>query len=276
MDAVRLLSSFIQNSNQWLGKYMKNTARLAGQVAEDFGLNKNEIETVETAAMIHDIGLIGLPEHVWKKDDKEMSADELNAYSHHPVIASVCLETVERLSDIGEIILHHHEHFDGSGFPAGLKGDEIPLGARIIGPIGDYFRSMSQWPDSLTKINAKVFKLIGPQAKNLNIVEDRDELIHMLKGEILRSRATSFYDPEVISKLIGRLVFTKNGGGKGLWRLLHYDELKTGMKLAKELRTKDGRFVLAADTILSENLIRGIKRLASGEAIKEEVYIFSS
>lgn len=276
MDAVRLLSSFIQSSNQWLGKYMKNTARLAGLIAKDFGLSKKEVEAIETAAMIHDLGLIGLPAQVWQKDEKEMTANEFDAYSHHPVIASVCLETVERLNEIGEMILHHHEHYNGSGFPANLKGDEIPLGARIIGAVGDYFRILSIWPDSLTKISAKAVKLIGPQAKYLSIDDDRDAFIRRLQQEILRSRASTIYDPEVIARLINRLAITETGGGKGDLHLVSCEELEVGMKLAKSLRTKDGRFILAGDTMLSDKLINGIQRLVAGGALKDRFYIFSS
>ena len=275
MDAIRLLSSFIKNSNQWLGKYMKNVAQLARQIAEDFGVTEKEAETIETAAMIHDIGLIGLPEHIWTKDEKEMTADEFNAYSHHPVIASVCFETVERLSDIGEIVLYHHEHFDGGGFPAQLKGDEIPLGARIIGPVGDYFRSMNTWPDSLAKISAKAFKLIGPAAEQLSISDDRNILIRNIKEEILLARADKMYDPEVISKLTRRLSLTDKEARKGQVIPIHCSEIKTGMMLARDLRTNDGRFVLAGDTVLNTKLIQGIAKLAAGKVIEEELYIYS-
>ncbi len=276
MDAVRLLSSFIQNSNQWLGKYTKNVAQLSRQIAEDFGVENKEIETIETAAMIHDIGLIGLPERVWQKDEKEMTEEEFSAYSHHPVIASVCLETVERLNEIGTIIFHHHEHFDGGGFPAGLQGGDIPLGARIIGPIGDYFRSMGSWPNSIAKINVKAQKLIGPNAKNLAVTEGRESLIREIKKEVLKIRTATMYDPEVIEKLVKRLALSGKDGNRRPLISVHYDELKVGMTLAGELRTKDGRFVLAGDTVLNKNLVDGILRLAAGKAIEEEIQIFES
>ena len=274
-DTVRLLSSFIQNSNQWLGKYMNDTAQLAGKIARDFGLEEKEIEAVETAAMIHDLGLIGFPSAIRRKDEKEMTADEFKAYSHHPVIASVCLETVERLNAIGEMILCHHEHVDGSGFPSGLKGEEIPLGARIIGPVGDYFRSICEWPDSLTKIMAKAVKLIGPQAGKLTVGDDHHKLIWKLKEEILRSRSGTIYDPEVISKLLDQLSFDDRRESKGPSHLVHYNALESGMMLARVLRTMDGRFVLAPGTKLNEKLIYGIKRLAAGQAIEEEVCIYT-
>ncbi len=275
MDTVRLLSSVINNSNKWLGKYMENVAQLARQIAEDFGLDKKETETIEIAAMIHDIGLIGLPENVWQKDEKEMTKEEFNAFSHHPVIASVCLETVEQLDEIGRIILHHHEHFDGRGFPAGLQGSNIPLGARIIGPIGDYFRSMSFWPDSIAKIYVKAQKLIGPIAKKLVVTEDRESLIREIKKEVLQIRTATMYDPEVIEKLIKRLPLFGKDGAQHQLIFVHYDKLKIGMTLARDLQTKDGRFVLGGNTILNKNLVDGITKLAAGKAIEEEIQIFA-
>ncbi len=273
MDTVRLLSSFIQNSNQWLGKYMNDTALIAGKIAREFGLGEKEIEDIETAAMIHDLGLIGLPSAIWRKDEKEMTADEFSAYSHHPVIASVCLETVDRLNGIGEMILYHHEHVDGGGFPTGLKGEEIPLGARIIGAAGDYFRSMGEWPDSLAKISAKAVKIIGPQAQKLTVGDDRRKLIWLLKEELLRARTGTIYDPEVISKLLDHLALDDNPVNQVPSGFIHYNALKTGMKLARVLRTKDGRFILAPDTELTDKLINGIRRLGAGRAIDEEVSV---
>jgi len=129
-------------------------ARFSKMIAEELGVDQETIDNIEMAGMINDIGLLGLPEKLCAKDEKDMTGPEFKMYSNHPVIGSICLEAVERLTDVGEIILYHHEHFNGKGFPSGLKGEEIPLGARIIGAVSDYCRINAFWSDDFKMVIA--------------------------------------------------------------------------------------------------------------------------
>ncbi|CAB1056177.1 hypothetical protein D1BOALGB6SA_913 [Olavius sp. associated proteobacterium Delta 1] len=273
-DTIRLMSVIIENFNPKLGNYMKNVTLLSRKVAEEFKVAESGLQTIEMAAMVHDIGLLEVPRSLWQKDEKEMTSQELAVFYHHPVIASLCLESVERLSEVAEIVLYHHERFDGRGYPEGIRSTNIPLGARIIAVTGDYVRLMNEWPESLLKVHYKAQGLLGPEAKVL-MGSDRETIIRKVKQNFLRQRSGSMYDPDVVKKVIKVLQISQDGtrdsGPK--FKPVHIDDLKIGMTLCGELRTVDGRLVLPADSVLTKMSIIGINRLANDRAIGETVKV---
>ena len=94
-------------------------------------LSKEEAETVHIAAHVHDIGKIGVPDAVLTKS-AALTEDEWKVMKDHSEIGSNILNKIEGFHEIAQIVLYHHERWDGSGYPEGLKADEIPLGSRII------------------------------------------------------------------------------------------------------------------------------------------------
>ena len=275
-DTIKLLASLIETSNPGLGKQIKNVARFSKRIAEELGLDREAVDNIEMAGMIHDIGLLGLPEKLCVKDKKDMTGAEFTMFSHHPVIGSICLEAVDRLTEVGEIILYHHEQFNGKGFPSGLKGEEIPLGSRIIGAVSDYCRINAFWPDDFKNIIAKAQRLLGPSAKNLMLTE-RDALIDEIVRQYFHSRSTTYYDPDIVSIILNKIhanplgTAEKRNSDKGA--LVHFNDLKIGMVLATTLQTKEGRFILAADTVISKVLLAGLIKLAKAKAIEEKLNI---
>jgi len=145
IDTVRLLSALVEILNPRLGRYMRHVAQLAREIAKEYGLDKEELDQIEIAGMIHDIGLLGLPENILAKDETDMNETEFKTYSQHPVIAQFFLESVERLNEVSKIVFHHHELYNGRGFPDRLKGDEISLGSRIVGIAADYYKMIDLW-----------------------------------------------------------------------------------------------------------------------------------
>lgn len=111
------------------GQNVMNLARHAAQVLQ---LPAGEIEAIGTAGLLHDIGELGIPDEILRKDPADMSPEELEAYRRHPVRGQAAIDSVEHLRPSGLLIRHHHELWDGTGFPDGLKGEAIPLGARIL------------------------------------------------------------------------------------------------------------------------------------------------
>ena len=274
VDTVRLLASLVQTLNPFLGNQMKDTAKLAVQLGRRLGLKSDALENIELAAMIHDIGLIGGSEKLSRKDILEVSSLEITEYRQHPIVGSVCLQNMERMAPVADIILHHHEAFDGSGFPAGLQGGDIPLGARIIGPVSDYVRLVQSWPDNVGKIMARAKHLLGATADEIMMAE-RDELVADLNRKCLLARAPKLYDPEIVMAFIGMLDNASGDAGSGAEtgsiRHVHYEELQAGMRIAMEIRTRDGRFVLPADSVLNQILLKSLQRLGREAAIVETV-----
>ena len=276
-DTIRLLASLIETLNPALGKQIKNVARFSKEIAEELSTDIETVDNIEMAGMIHDIGLLGLPEKLCVKDEKDMTGPEFKMFSQHPVIGSICLEAVERLTDVGEIILYHHEHFNGTGFPSGLKREEIPLGSRIIGAVSDYCRINASWPDDFKKVIPKAQRLLGPSAKNL-LLTDREALIDEVVRQYFDARSTTYFDPDIVSIILNKIhpdaVDTERKRNNKKVALVHFDDLKIGMVLATTLQTKDGRFILAGDSVINEALLPGIKKLAKGKAIEEKIHVW--
>ena len=278
-DTIRLLASLIESTNPALGKQIKDVPHLSKEIAEEMGVDKETVSNIEMAGMIHDIGLLGLPDKLCEKDEKDMTGSEFKIYSHHPVIGSICLEAVERLTDVGEIILCHHEHFNGKGFPSGLKGEEIPLGSRIIGAVSDYCRINAFWPDDFKKVIAKAQRLLGPPANNIELT-NREALIDEVVRKYFDLRTSTYYDPDIVSIILNKIHADsvgsegKRNGKKSA--MVHFNDLKVGMVLASTLYTNDGRRILAGDKVINKALLDGIKKLAQGKAIEEKIEVWDN
>lgn len=128
-------------------------------IAKQLGLSTFDISKIELAGMLHDIGMIGISDDILYKID-ELTQEEYDEIKKHISYSVKILEDIKQLKDVVEIIKYHHEKYDGTGYPNGTKGDEIPLGARIIA-ITDAFdniisdrnnRENINYDDALNKI----------------------------------------------------------------------------------------------------------------------------
>jgi response regulator RpfG family c-di-GMP phosphodiesterase len=95
-------------------------------------LDEDTARTVEVAALLHDIGKIGLPDEILRKDERLMSSGERALLRQHPVLGQAALQMVDSLEAVGVLVRHHHERWDGKGYPDSLRGEVIPLGSRIL------------------------------------------------------------------------------------------------------------------------------------------------
>jgi len=279
VNTIRLMSALVTTLNPTLGNYMGHAAQLAREVAEEYELGKEELEQIEMAAMIHDIGLLGLPERLLEKDAKDMDANEFKMFSSHPLIASTCLEPVEQLRAASKTILHHHEYYDGSGFPNGLKGSEIPLGSRIIGAVSDYCRIVETWPQDARRIINKSKRFLGGETINIAATEPESVLEEVAQKILLRG-AHKMYDFEVVTHLIKKTgVSEKTAQAKQSkekrTQWVCFDKLQEDMVLMDDLRLKDGRLLLVNGTVLKETAIDTIQRLGERQLINEYVFISS-
>jgi len=206
--------------------------------------------------LIHDIGLLGFPEELMHKEIHQMSDEEGRLYSDHPTIASILLENVEKLSDVGEIVLYHHEYFDGSGFPNGLSGDQIPLGSRIILAASDYCQILSTWPRDLRKLIAYTRRHFDADIwKSFTVSDDPDTIIEEAAEKKLLMECNQKYDVEVVSALIKKIRENKKIDPTFVVEL---NKVKAGMVLMEDLKLNDGRLLLTKGTKLKATSIESI------------------
>jgi diguanylate cyclase (GGDEF)-like protein/putative nucleotidyltransferase with HDIG domain len=121
-------------------QHIRRVQKLAVALARDAGMSEHEIKGVEVAALLHDIGKLAVPEHILTKPG-ELTKEEYDAVKLHPAIGANIIRAVPFPYPVATLIEHHHERWNGQGYPQGLAGDAIPLGARILG-IVDYFDAL--------------------------------------------------------------------------------------------------------------------------------------
>ena len=157
------------------GEHSRRVARMSMVLAREMGAMPEAIQTIETGALLHDIGKIGIPDSILLKPGP-LTAEEQAIMSQHPHLGYNFIKTGPGMEEASEIVLAHHEHYDGNGYPRGLKGEEICLGARIFSVV-----------DTYDAIRADRLYAKGRSAEET-------------LAEILRHRGTQF-DPAVVAAL---------------------------------------------------------------------------
>jgi diguanylate cyclase (GGDEF)-like protein len=138
--ATQALASVLAPQPHHRGRPSDMIASLATGIGLQMGLPPEEIERIRVASLLHDLGKIAVPEHILDKPAR-LSDAEWQAIGEHPRIGQVILEQASSLREAIPVVLHHHEHFDGAGYPHGLRGNEIPVGARIVA-VADAYHAM--------------------------------------------------------------------------------------------------------------------------------------
>jgi putative nucleotidyltransferase with HDIG domain len=141
VQTLTTLADTIDLRDPYTAGHSKRVAAYSKLLAEDLGLTVHDVEQIESGALMHDIGKVGVPDAVLFKPGA-LDADERMLIRGHPVIGAGILRGLPTMSEVVPCILHHHERVDGTGYPDGLCGEAIPLGARIIA-VADAFDAMT-------------------------------------------------------------------------------------------------------------------------------------
>ncbi|MBN1528971.1 MAG: diguanylate cyclase [Thermoleophilaceae bacterium] len=178
-DVVAALSEALLERDRYTGEHSESVVKLVESVARGLALSVTEVNTVKAAALLHDIGKVAIPDHILNKPGP-LDADEWEIMREHPVIGERILRAIPGMGGIARILRHEHERFDGSGYPDGLAGQDIPIGARIILACDAYHAMTSDRPY-------------------------REAMAHATAVRELAAGAGSQFDPEVTEILIGCL-----------------------------------------------------------------------
>lgn len=149
---VALRTSLICAFNQLLdlkdlntGVHSTRLAEWALHVGAELGLSEKDLSDLEVAALLHDIGKVGIPDAILNKPGK-LTSEEYALMKKHPEYGWAVLRQIPGMESASLLILHHHESFDGRGYPGGLKGREIPVGSRIVSVIDAFDAMVSSRP----------------------------------------------------------------------------------------------------------------------------------
>ncbi len=140
LATIEALALAIDAKDQTSQLHIRRVQLYAAALARGLGMSENEIQGVKTAALLHDIGKLAVPEHILSKPGP-LTPEEFQKIRAHPKVGADIVSSVPFPYPVAPLILSHHERWDGKGYPAGLKGEEIPLGARILSVV-DYFDAL--------------------------------------------------------------------------------------------------------------------------------------
>src|ERR1700741_2601084 len=141
MRTIEALALAIEAKDHTTHDHLQRVRVYAIEVAKDLGVTPEEMEALQAAALLHDIGKLAVPEHIISKPGR-LTPEEFEKMKIHPVVGAEILERVRFPYPVVPIVRAHHEKYDGSGYPFGLKGEEIPIGARILSAV-DYLDAMA-------------------------------------------------------------------------------------------------------------------------------------
>ena len=131
LEAVRALAAAVDARDRGTQDHSRNVSALATALARELGLEDETVTLIGFAGLLHDVGKVGVPDSVLYKDVALTDEERARLREHAPLGAQILSSTA--MSEILPWVRHHHERWDGSGYPDGLAGEQIPLGARIIG-----------------------------------------------------------------------------------------------------------------------------------------------
>jgi putative nucleotidyltransferase with HDIG domain len=139
-DTINVLMKALDAKDKYTAGHSQSVERIAALLSRELGLSESHIERIRIAALLHDIGKIGVKEEVLNKPGK-LTDEEMNLIREHPVKGYEILSEVPSLKDVALWVRYHHEWYNGSGYPDGLKGEEIPLEAQILS-LADVFDAL--------------------------------------------------------------------------------------------------------------------------------------
>jgi diguanylate cyclase (GGDEF)-like protein len=186
-DVIAALAEALLERDRYTGEHSESVVDLVESVARGLALSSSEIDHIKAAALLHDIGKVAIPDEVLNKPGP-LDDEQWKVMREHPVIGERILRAIPGMGPIARIVRHEHERFDGNGYPDGIGGEQIPIGARIILACDAYHAMTSD----------------RPYRKGMSHADAIAELAE---------HAGTQFDPRVTEMLIGALYGNRQSGG---------------------------------------------------------------
>lgn len=237
METIKAFSTIIGLRFKEVGSHSQRVAMLAEKMCRGFELNQKEFQDIVIAAYLHDIGKVGISDNVLKKNANDYKKADLDAINKHPILGQTCIYGISGFEEIGVIIRHHHEDYNGGGYPDNLREKRIPLGSRII-RLADTF-------------DHQAFEKGYPNITTLN---EATAYLVQYSG--------SQFDPDLVKKFVEMDVarsFLQKESSETI--VIKPFELEVGMVIASDIHTNSGMFLLPKGARLSSGIIKRIIKI---------------
>jgi diguanylate cyclase (GGDEF)-like protein/putative nucleotidyltransferase with HDIG domain len=192
LRTIEALSLAIEAKDHTTYDHLRRVQLYAVEIAKDLGLNLDQLNAIRAAAMLHDIGKLAVPEHILSKPGR-LTPEEFEKMKIHPIVGAEILDRVQFPYPVVPIVRSHHEKWDGSGYPDGLKTGAIPIGARILSAVDCFDALVSERPyrqamtpqESLKTLSAEKGRSFDPRV--VEIMERRylelEEMVNTMETE---------------------------------------------------------------------------------------------
>ena len=245
IQTIRMFAHLIEVYDEDLGGHSRRVSQLCLDMARRFPeLDGADYELLETAALLHDVGMIGLPIEILAKSRTEMAGDENRLYRSHPILSEIILNEIEVLRPVAKLVRSHHEQFNGRGFPDGLSNEEIPLFSKLISAASIYDNLLHRGGVSLEHIPEKLQRMRGYQIDPLCV----EILLDINSKAMQNPRIRSAYEIPI-------------------------EALEEGMRVAIEVRGKNGALVVPANAVISRYGIEKLKKHCEVSCISDKVFV---
>jgi diguanylate cyclase (GGDEF)-like protein/putative nucleotidyltransferase with HDIG domain len=180
-DAVSALTVALLERDQYTGKHAESVVDLAGRVARGLGLDESDVAQVQAAALLHDIGKVAIPDEILNHAGP-LSERQWALMRDHTIIGERILRAIPGLGGVARFVRHEHERWDGTGYPDGLVGEDIPIGSRIILPCDAYDAMTSDRPYRAAMGHAEALAELTANAGTQFDAAVIEELVGVLYG----------------------------------------------------------------------------------------------
>lgn len=237
---VQSFAGLVEMRAKSLSGHARRVADHARMLGRKLGLTEAEQQDLLFAALLHDIGKIGLSDAIIDKPLSVLNQEDRALMMQHPARGEQALRQIEQMKDAANLIRHHHENFDGTGYPDRLAGLAIPIGARILSVANEY--------DSL---------LIGTMTHQA--MKPIDALAYMVENRGRR------YDPQVVDLFVAEMIEQLKDVVDEI--PMRPVGLTAGMVLARDLPHRDGYMLLSKGYVLDDNIIGQLRRMETTEGL---------
>jgi response regulator RpfG family c-di-GMP phosphodiesterase len=248
VTSLQMFSNLIELRDTTISGHSRRVADMARTVAQKIGLSTGEVQDVFLGGLLHDIGKIGLSDRLLNRPWSLLTSEEKTLYGKHSIKGEASLMALEPLHEAARLIRSHLERFDGLGYPDGLRGSAIPLGARILAAVNDYDRAQI---GTLTeeKLTAK-------------------EALSMLIANKERR-----YDPLVVDVMAEIAAGPRHVAKRRSEMQVVSSQLKPGMILARDLYTQDTIMLLPRGCVLNDRYVEKIRAFERSEERPLTIFI---
>ncbi|EKD26113.1 MAG: Response regulator receiver [uncultured bacterium] len=249
LETIKLLGQLTEMHSPLIGNHSKRVAVLSREIGKAMELNSNELFELEIAAILHDIGKIGLPQTIMKKNESQMSKQEREIYLSHIIRGEVLISKITGLGNVVKIIRHHHEYYNGQGFPDKLRESNIPLASQIIS-VADLYDNA---------LNDKSLFQVSSSDKSLQYISN-------FSGTRL--------SPQIIKVLVQCIKDIKGEVFNQVESEINLEDLAENMVISRNIVSTAGVMLVKKDSKMTKTLLEQLKQVSHKISVVDNIYIY--